>query len=117
MYSIGKVFTFSASHQLAFGPNHPCSRLHGHNYTVEIELRAEDLDVRGAIVDYGDLRALKTYLDDRYDHRHLNDVMHLSPTAENLAEQIFRFAVANWSETRSVTVRETPSTWARFSLD
>ena len=69
MYFIGKAFAFSASHVLALGDGHPCSRLHGHNYLVEIELGSSDLDGRGFVVDYGELGELKELLDSRYDHR------------------------------------------------
>jgi 6-pyruvoyltetrahydropterin/6-carboxytetrahydropterin synthase len=116
VYVIAKKFSFSASHTLALGDDHPCSRLHGHNYTVEIELGAPELDSRGMVVDYGELRALKTHLDTLYDHRHLNEVMECEPTAENVAEQIFQFAATIWPGVRSVTVGETPATWARFSI-
>ncbi|HBU96439.1 6-pyruvoyl trahydropterin synthase family protein, partial [Thalassospira lucentensis] len=40
MFTITKQFAFSASHQLAgLDADHPCSRLHGHNYIVEVELK------------------------------------------------------------------------------
>jgi 6-pyruvoyltetrahydropterin/6-carboxytetrahydropterin synthase len=110
MYVIAKKFSFSASHTLALGDDHPCSRLHGHNYTVEIELSAGALDPRGMVVDYGELGKLKMHIDTVYE------VMDCPPTAENVAEQIFRYAATIWREVRSVTISETPATWARFSL-
>ena len=37
MYTIAKRFAFSASHIIGGLPDkHPCSRLHGHNYEVEV---------------------------------------------------------------------------------
>ena len=45
MYRITKEFHFSASHQLAHLPHdHQCARMHGHNYIVEVELAAFDLN-------------------------------------------------------------------------
>jgi len=45
MYTISKQFTFSASHQLLnLCDSHPCYRLHGHNYIVEVELQASELN-------------------------------------------------------------------------
>ena len=42
MYTIAKQFSFSASHVIDGVPeDHPCGRLHGHNYTVEVQLAAE----------------------------------------------------------------------------
>ena len=44
MYRITKEFHFSASHQLKDLPDdHPCARMHGHNYVVVIELAGEGL--------------------------------------------------------------------------
>ncbi len=116
MYTISKQFHFSASHQLLNLPeDHPCARMHGHNYIVEIELQAETLNEYGFVRDYTDLDALKDYLDTTLDHRHLNDVLgHDDTTAENLAKTIYDWAKPQWSEVTSVRVSETPKTWAAY---
>ena len=114
MYRIAKSFHFSASHTLSLPPPHPCSRLHGHNYVVEVVLETERLDLRGFVVDYGELKQLRDFVDSTYDHRHLNDVVPFEPTAENLAEEIFRFAKSRWPQTVRVRLSETPATWAEF---
>ncbi len=50
MYRITKEFHFSASHQLChLHQNHPCARMHGHNYIVEVELASETLDEDGFV--------------------------------------------------------------------
>lgn len=115
-YKITKRFSFSASHQLKHLPEgHQCARLHGHNYEVEIELASFLTGEDGFVVDYGELKPLKDYLDGNLDHRHLNDVMgHIHPTAENLALWIFSIAKGFWSQTTAVRVSETPTTWAEF---
>ena len=44
MYVIGKTFSFAAAHFLTcVPPSHKCARLHGHTYTVTVELAAEHL--------------------------------------------------------------------------
>ena len=69
MYRITKEFHFSASHQLCHLPDdHPCARMHGHNYIIEVELCAEALDTNRFVVDYRDLTPLKRYIDDELDH-------------------------------------------------
>jgi hypothetical protein len=71
MYTITKQFHFSASHVIEGLPEgHPCARLHGHNYIVELVLQAPTLDRIGFVVDYGDLRPFKQLLDTELDHRH-----------------------------------------------
>jgi 6-pyruvoyltetrahydropterin/6-carboxytetrahydropterin synthase len=84
MYTIAKTFAFSASHIIGgLPPEHPCGRLHGHNYEVEVILQAAALDGVGFVRDYRELSALKEFLDATLDHNHLNDVLgHDKTTAE-----------------------------------
>lgn len=120
MYQISKRFDFSASHQLHGVPEgHPCARLHGHNYVVEVVIEAMTLDDRGfARVDYLELAPFKAWIDERLDHRHLNEVMpEIEPTAENLAKVLFDVArqIAG-PHVVEVGVSETPKTWARYRV-
>jgi 6-pyruvoyltetrahydropterin/6-carboxytetrahydropterin synthase len=116
MFSITKEFHFSASHQLLDLPeSHPCYRLHGHNYIVEIELQSADLNAVGFVRDYHELAPLKTYIDDTLDHRHLNDVLgDDGVTAERLAKHIFDWSKERWVEVSAVRISETPKTWAEY---
>ena len=116
MFTISKQFHFSASHQLiGLSDDHPCSRLHGHNYIIEIELQSEELNSVGFVRDYHDLGALKSYIDDTLDHRHLNEVLgDTNVTAERLAKHIFDWCSPKWLETSAIRVSETPKTWAEY---
>ncbi len=116
MYTITKEFSFSASHQLFGLPDeHPCSRLHGHNYTVIVELRAMDLGACGFVRDYRELNAFRTYLEEKVDHRHLNDLFgNAFVTAEYLARHFFTWCKDRWPEVSAVRVGETPKTWAEY---
>ena len=116
MYTIAKQFQFSASHQLTtLEPEHPCARLHGHNYEVEVELSAAELDVHGFVRDYRELQTFKKYLDEEIDHRHLNEVFSSETvTAEFLARTFFFWCRAHWPEVSAVRVSETPKTWAEY---
>lgn len=115
MYTIAKKFNFSASHQLTGLPDgHQCSRLHGHNYIVELVLRASKVDENGMVVDYGELKAFKEHLDAYYDHRHLNDVLSFNTTAENLARHFYEWARQLFPDLVAVRVSETPKTWAEY---
>ncbi|GGA35423.1 6-carboxytetrahydropterin synthase QueD [Pelagibacterium lentulum] len=116
MFTITKQFHFSASHQLCRLPaDHPCARLHGHNYIVEVELGSAELDENNFVRDYHDLAVLKRYIDDTFDHRHLNDVLgHDTVTAEWLARHFFEWCRERLPETTAVRVSETPKTWAQY---
>ena len=116
MYTIAKEFNFSASHQLAsLADGHPCARLHGHNYTVVIELQAKELSATGFVRDYRELTEFRTYLEGTVDHRHLNDLFgDDGVTAECLAFRFFTWCRNRWPEVSAVRVSETPKTWAEY---
>ncbi|WP_259782231.1 6-carboxytetrahydropterin synthase QueD [Aestuariispira ectoiniformans] len=116
MFRISKEFHFSASHQLKGLPeDHPCARLHGHNYIVVVELESEALNHVGFVRDYRELGPLKSYIDDELDHRHLNDVLGDDQvTAELMAKHLYDWCKAIWPETSAVRISETPKTWAEY---
>jgi len=116
MYIIQKRFDFSASHQLSGLPEgHKCARLHGHNYQVIVILGMPFLDDNGMVVDYGELDNIKTYLDENFEHRHINNVVEFNPTAENLARFFYDVFSAMWPMLSGVIVKETEKTEAYFS--
>ena len=97
MYRIEKRFSFSASHTIGgLADDHPCARLHGHNYEVAVVLESDALDAR-------------------FDHRHLNDVLgHDRTTAEEIAAFLYAWCKQRWPEVAAVRVSETPRTWAEY---
>lgn len=121
-FHISKDFQFSASHVLGGLPeDHPCSRLHGHNYTVRLGLEG-DLDGVGFVHDYRLLSPFKDWLDEHLDHRHLNDQMEGNPTAERMARWLAHKAIDLLGLPARVTrvtvgVSETPKTWAQHSVN
>ena len=116
MYTIAKQYHFSASHILKGLPDdHPCSRMHGHNYIVEVILETKTLDKNGFVRDYRELNELKKYIDDSVDHRHLNDVLGDDNTsAEQLVKYFYDWCKSRWSEVTAVRVSETPRSWAEY---
>ncbi len=89
-YRVGRAIQFSASHALPnVPPGHKCHRLHGHTYTVAVEVEGDMDPTTGWVMDFGHLDvALRTLVFDVLDHRHLNDIAGLeNPTSE---------AVASW---------------------
>lgn len=118
---ISKDFEFSASHVIeGLSPDHKCSRLHGHSYRARVELSGETDEV-GFIIDFGHLEWIRSFIDQNWDHKHLNDVIDVNPTSENLAALLAQ-NVEGWLLTRPeasrisrirVGVSETRATWAR----
>ncbi|MFT4224547.1 6-carboxytetrahydropterin synthase QueD [Dysgonomonas sp.] len=118
MYKISKQFSFSASHILEGLPQeHPCSRLHGHNYVVTVHLKAEHLNEVGFVKDYRELDNVKKYIDEEFDHRHLNDIFAFNPTAENIAKHLYDTFKREIPELYAVEVSETPKTTAVYEAD
>lgn len=92
MYFVTKEFSICASHHLRNYVG-ACERLHGHNYKIQVTLCAEDLDKKGMVYDFKEIkRACKELIDDKYDHQNLNEVepfMDINPTAENMASTFY----------------------------
>lgn len=112
---IGKTYEFSAAHQLTKVPEgHPCARMHGHNYTVEVEVRGDVAELNGFCngLDFAVLdRDVKPVIA-KLDHQCLNDFIH-NPTAERLAQYILAEVYARSTKYLfSVKVWETPKCWA-----
>lgn len=116
-YKISKDFHFSASHVLSGLPSeHPCSRLHGHNYIIRIFLESETLNDIGFVVDYRDLEDIKDYINSNMDHRHLNDILPMNPTAENMAKWFYEQFKDKYPQIKSIEVSETPKSNARYEV-
>jgi 6-pyruvoyltetrahydropterin/6-carboxytetrahydropterin synthase len=121
MYRIGKRIMFEAAHRLdGLPPEHKCSRLHGHSYTVELVLSAPELDDQGFVTDFGDLSQLAEYVATALDHRVLNDAINGPPTSEHLARHVYDWCAAHLRLPSqvliaAVRVSETASTWAEYA--
>lgn len=122
-YTLKVVTEFAAAHQLAGYPGE-CSRLHGHNWRLEVEVVAEQLDDIGMGMDFKAIKQAARRVTDRLDHRHLNELepfRHVNPTAENIACYIYKTLSGqlNGSRTRinAVTLWETDRACVRYTED
>lgn len=91
MYVLRVKSDFAAAHYLRHYEGN-CARLHGHTWTVEVEVEGEQLDGRGMLVDFRGLKGALRETLARLDHACLNDLSPFAgeaglnnPTAENLA--------------------------------
>lgn len=91
MFDIFTETHFSSGHHLRDYPGN-CEKPHGHNWKVEVTVRADSLDQLGMGLDFRDLKgALKEIIDD-LDHRDLNEhpaFRRINPSSENIAKYIF----------------------------
>lgn len=92
MFEVSVTQEFAAAHQL-LDYEGQCSNIHGHTWKVEVSVGANCLNASGMVMDFRDLKAALLDILDRYDHCFINEIPpfdHLSPTAENIAQQIYR---------------------------
>lgn len=106
--------TFSAAHRLCDYEG-ACSRMHGHNYRVEVSVVGEEPGHNGMLLDFGDLKAVCDRVIEDMDHRCLNELapfVDRNPTSENIARHIFEQVAAALGDPRLdvgyVRVWETP---------
>lgn len=71
-------------------PEHPCARLHGHSFQIEVHV-AGPLDPElGWVQDFADIQRAWQPIHAALDHRCLNDIPGLdNPTSEHLAMWIW----------------------------
>jgi 6-pyruvoyltetrahydropterin/6-carboxytetrahydropterin synthase len=80
-----------ARHLPALLASHPCSRLHGHSFEVELSVSGDIDPELGWVIDFADIEAAWQPIHAALDHRTLNDIAGLeNPTSENLAVWVWR---------------------------
>lgn len=77
---------FEASHNL-LDYDGDCANLHGHSYRLDVEVTGERLK-SGMICDFKLLKKAIRMTTDQFDHKYINDIMDVNPTAENMALRI-----------------------------
>lgn len=84
---IFRIFHLQCARRLpALSESHPCSRLHGHSFRVELGVSGDLDPVHGWVVDFAEIEAAWQPIHRTLDHRYLNDIPGLeNPTSENLA--------------------------------
>jgi len=131
-HKVTKQIEFSYGHRLR-NYDGKCQHVHGHNGVAEVELTSEELDDRGMVYDFGDLKDdVKGWIDDKMDHamlvreddpliEYLEEtdepyyVMEENPTAEAIAREIYEYAESQGHPVTSVKLWETGSSFATYS--
>jgi len=114
MHVISKEFHFSASHVIDRLPeNHPCGRLHGHNYVLKVFLKGVPDEI-GFVQDYNELKPINDFINENLDHKHLNDVFNFNPTVENMSHHLFYKFKPMFPKLHAISMSETPKTNCYF---
>jgi len=91
MFELAITRDFSAAHNLR-GYHGNCERLHGHNWKVEIVIKAERLNDLGMVVDFREAEKVSDEALAQLDHTYLNELAwfrEANPTTENIAQVLF----------------------------
>ncbi|HHH49238.1 MAG TPA: 6-carboxytetrahydropterin synthase QueD [Gammaproteobacteria bacterium] len=122
-YTLKVVSDFASAHTLRDYPG-ACARMHGHNWKVEAEVEASELDEVGMAVDFKLIRKAVKRLTDQLDHYYLNEIPpfdEINPTAENIAAHLYRGLAKALNDdrirVRAITLWETERACVRYSED
>ena len=131
MFRVSQNIEFCYGHRLLNYAG-KCRHLHGHNGKAVIVLQSEELDDRGMLVDFSDIKAsIRTWIDDELDHRMIlcerdpvveylreqGEPLYLlkeNPTAENIAKLIYDYTKAEGFPVLEVKLWETPKSFATY---
>ena len=131
MFQVSREIHFCYGHRLLEYEG-KCRHLHGHNGKAVITIEASDLDHRGMVVGFSEIKqVVSRWIDEHLDHRMLlrhDDplvpllreageplfVMDVNPTAENLARLIYRVARERGIAVVEVRLWETPQCCASY---
>jgi 6-pyruvoyltetrahydropterin/6-carboxytetrahydropterin synthase len=111
MFELKVSGEFSAAHNLR-GYQGRCEQLHGHNWKVETVVCGENLDKKGMLIDFKQLKSRLNKVLDSLDHKHINRLSYfkkLNPSSENIAKYIYNSLKKKVNGLKSVTVWESDS--------
>ncbi len=113
MFDIFTRSHFSSGHHLRNYPGN-CEKPHGHNWKIEVTVRATELDELGMAIDFRTVKNAVKVIIDELDHCDLNEHPAFTkdnPSSENIAKYIFEELKKSLTTDRyrpySVQVRET----------
>lgn len=134
MFRVSREIDFCYGHRL-LDYSGKCRHLHGHNGKVVITIEAGELDPKGMVLDFSEIKqTVSRWIDDQLDHRMIlrrDDpavpslselgeplvLMDVNPTAENIARMIFDHALEQGYPVVEVVLWETPRCFATFRPD
>ena len=138
MYTLISKASFDSAHFLAQYEG-KCRNIHGHRWTVKVEIFGEKLQENGSkremLIDFGELKSELKKLVDFYDHSLIiekNTMREITlnalkedgfriievefrPTAENFAKNFYDYFIEKGFSVKSISVYETPNNCAIYS--
>jgi 6-pyruvoyltetrahydropterin/6-carboxytetrahydropterin synthase len=131
MYYVTRQIDFCYGHRL-LNYEGKCRHLHGHNGRAVIKIASGELDDRGMVLDFSDIKSVVSkWIDENLDHRmilHREDpaveflqqlqeplfLIDSNPTAENIAKLIYEVTAGEGFPVLEVDLWETPQCFATY---
>lgn len=112
-------FALACARRLTGVPaEHPCARLHGHTFLVQLRVKGPVDRSTGFVLDFADLQRAWGPIHEALDHRYLNDIPGLeNPTSEHLAVWIHSRVAPLIGLPLTVEIRETGGVGCSFPAD
>ena len=121
IYTLKVLADFASAHTLRDYPG-ACSRMHGHNWKIEAEVQATQLNEIGMAIDCKEIKREVRAIADELDHRYLNELapfQDINPTAENIARYFFQRLAQRLNNERvqvsALTIWETDRACVRYA--
>ena len=109
---IGKIFKFDSAHYLK--GHDKCGAMHGHTYTLTVEVRGNVNPDTGMVIDFIDLIPKVQELINLFDHKVINDNLTSPSTVEELCLYFFyRLTNTHKLNIHSIQVQEGGGGYAR----
>lgn len=120
MFQLKKRFTFEAGHALTYHEG-KCKKPHGHSYVFLVKISGTTLQKQGPqknmIIDFFTIQNIvKPMIETYLDHQWLNDTLETdSPTAEFIAQWIYKHLKPQIPQLTAITLYETQSCSVTYS--
>jgi len=114
-----REFTIEAGRYLPnLAPVHPCARMHGHTFVVQIHITGEIDEVKGWIMDFNELDEKLNEVRQMLDHKVLNEIRGLeNPTTELLARWLWERLIESLPGLSRIVIRENPYSGCIYTGD
>ncbi|MDL2280442.1 6-carboxytetrahydropterin synthase QueD [Selenomonadales bacterium OttesenSCG-928-I06] len=122
MYELTIMTEFEAAHTIE-NYKGKCSRLHGHNWKVEVAVEGKKLDDLGMVIDFREFKTKVNKVIEEFDHYYLNDLpsfQNTTPSAENISKYIFDTLQNKFSDEivlKYIKVWESPRSAVKYYLE
>lgn len=102
-------FAWSASHLL---PGHfKCSRMHGHNYVMDVKIESDKLDKNGMIVDFVEIKQKLRMLIEEFDHRLMLPSKAIMGTKTFTEDCDMKIEITSYNQDKSMFNNKFISSW------